>query len=147
MTWTGGCLCGAVRWESEAPPITTRTCWCRDCQYLGAGSGTVGACFRTAAFKVVGGMTDFASIADSGNRMHRRFCSTCGTPLFSEAEARPHLIFVRVGSFDDPNPFGRRVRRAGPASMLNCRAWSSNPRLPRSSLAHCAASAVAGRLQ
>jgi len=35
--------------------------------------------------------------------MHRRFCPSCGTPLFSEAEARPHLIFVRVGTFDDPN--------------------------------------------
>ena len=103
MTMTGRCLCGAVRWESADPPITTRACWCRDCQYLGAGSGTVGACFRTAAFKVVGKTSDFSSVADSGNRMHRRFCPDCGTPLFSEAEARPHLIFVRAGTFDDPN--------------------------------------------
>jgi hypothetical protein len=102
MAVTGGCLCGAVRWACGEPPITTRACWCRDCQYLGAGSGTVGACFRTAAFKVTGHTTDFSSTSDSGNRMHRRFCPTCGTPLFSEAEARPHLIFVRVGSFDDP---------------------------------------------
>jgi hypothetical protein len=34
--------------------------------------------------------------------MHRQFCKTCGTPLFSAAESRPHLVFVRVGSFDDP---------------------------------------------
>jgi hypothetical protein len=34
--------------------------------------------------------------------MHRRFCATCGTQLFSEAEARPHLIFVRAGTLDDP---------------------------------------------
>jgi hypothetical protein len=111
VTLTGGCLCGAVRWESQEPPITTRVCWCRDCQYLAAGSGAVGACFRTAAFQAVGNTTDFASTADSGNRMHRRFCSKCGTPLFSEAEARPHLIFVRVGSFDDPN-------RASPAMTI-----------------------------
>jgi len=103
MTVTGRCLCGAVRWESAEPPITTRVCWCRDCQYLGAGSGTVGVCFRTAAFKVVGKTSDFSSVADSGNRMHRQFCPECGTPLFSEAEARPHLIYVRAGTFDDPN--------------------------------------------
>ena len=49
MTITGRCLCGAIRWESSAPPIVTRVCWCRECQYLGAGSGTVNACFRTAS--------------------------------------------------------------------------------------------------
>ena len=54
MTITGRCLCGAVRWESSEPPVVTRVCWCRDCQYIGAGSGTVNACFRTAAFTVIG---------------------------------------------------------------------------------------------
>jgi len=63
----------------------------------------VGAAFRTAGFKVVGQTSDFSGVANSGNRMHRRFCTNCGTPLFSEAEARPHLIFVRAGTFDDPN--------------------------------------------
>jgi hypothetical protein len=103
MTMTGGCLCGAVRWKSADAPITTRACWCRDCQYLGAGSATVGACFRSAGFEITGATSVFSSTADSGNRMHRRFCPACGTPLFSEAQARPHLIFVRVGSFDDPS--------------------------------------------
>ena len=103
MTITGKCLCGAVRWESTEPPIITRWCWCRDCQYLGAGSGTVNTCFRTASFKVTGKTTDYLSAADSGNRMHRKFCSKCGTPLFSEAESRPHLVFVRTGTLDDPN--------------------------------------------
>jgi len=50
-----------------------------------------------------GQTNDYLSVADSGNQMHRRFCPSCGTSLFSEAEARPHLIFVRVGTFDDPN--------------------------------------------
>jgi hypothetical protein len=103
MQISGRCLCGAVHWQSTEAPIVTRVCWCRDCQYLGAGSGTVNACFRTATFKIVGFTSDHSSVADSGNRMHRRFCPKCGTPLFSEAETRPHLIFVRVGTFDDPN--------------------------------------------
>ena len=103
MTITGRCFCGAIRWESSAPPVVTRVCWCRDCQYIGAGSGTVNACFCMATFVVHGNTSDYPSVAASGNQMHRRFCPTCGTPLFSEAEARPHLIFVRVGTFEDPN--------------------------------------------
>jgi hypothetical protein len=103
MTIRGQCLCGAVHWESSEPPIVTRHCWCRDCQYLGGGSGTVNACFRTATFSIKGTTRDFSSPAASGNQMHRRFCPACGTPLFSEAASRPHLIFVRVGSFEDPN--------------------------------------------
>jgi hypothetical protein len=35
--------------------------------------------------------------------MHRKFCPKCGTHLFSEAESRPHLIFIRAGTLDDPN--------------------------------------------
>ena len=103
MAITGGCLCKAVRWESSAPPIVTRVCWCRDCQYFGAGGATVNACFRTATFTVTGKTSDYSSLADSGNRMHRQFCPACGTPLFSAAEVRPHLVFVRAGTFDDPN--------------------------------------------
>jgi hypothetical protein len=98
----GGCLCGAVRYEISAAPITSRVCWCRLCQRIGAGSGTVNVCFATAAVTIHGALSDYVSTADSGNTMHRRFCPGCGVHLFSEAEARPHLIFVRAGTLDDP---------------------------------------------
>jgi hypothetical protein len=52
---------------------------------------------------VDGDVTWFESVADSGNRMHRGFCPTCGTPLFSRAEVRPHLVFIRAGALDNPN--------------------------------------------
>lgn len=99
---TGGCLCGAVRYHTEAEPITTRLCWCRVCQFLAAGNAAVNVCLPTAGMTITGELRDYVSIADSGNRMHRRFCPTCGTHMFSEAESRPHLIFVRVGTLDDP---------------------------------------------
>jgi len=51
MTITGGCRCGAVRYSFEAEPITARHCWCRDCQYIGAGSGTVNVFFPSDAVK------------------------------------------------------------------------------------------------
>jgi hypothetical protein len=101
MNITGKCLCGAVRYTATAKPIATRMCWCRDCQYFAAGNATVNACFPSNTVTIEGTLSDYRSVADSGNVMHRRFCPTCGTHLFSEAESRPHLIFIRVGTLDD----------------------------------------------
>jgi len=114
MDITGGCLCRAVRYRISAAPIVARVCWCRLCQYLGSGSGTVNVCFPSAAVSVEGELRDFLSVADSGNTMHRRFCPNCGTQVFSAAESRPHLVFVRAGTLDD-----REVAR--PATTI----WTS----------------------
>jgi hypothetical protein len=102
MEITGGCLCQAVRYSISAAPIATRTCWCRVCQYIGAGSATVNSGFRSDAVTVSGELRDYVMAADSGSVMHRRFCPSCGTHLFTASEARPHLVFVRAGTLDDP---------------------------------------------
>jgi len=99
---TGGCLCGAIRYQTEAAPIVTRYCWCRVCQYFATGNAAVSVCFPTKGMSINGTANDYVSIADSGTKMHRRFCPACGVHLFSEAETRPHLIFVRAGTLDDP---------------------------------------------
>jgi len=102
MLITGGCLCRSIRYEIAAAPIVTRVCWCRLCQFIGAGSGTVNTCFPSAALTLHGEPRSYRSVADSGSVMFRRFCPTCGTHLFSAAESRPHLVFVRAGTLDDP---------------------------------------------
>ena len=101
MEITGRCLCGTVRYRVSAKPLASRSCWCRVCQYIGAGSATVNVCFPSKAIFIDGELRDFRSVADSGTVMHRRFCPQCGTHMFGEAETRPHLIFVRVGTLDD----------------------------------------------
>jgi Glutathione-dependent formaldehyde-activating enzyme len=62
----------------------------RVCQYLGCGTGAVSALFRKEGVTV------------SGPR-HRRFCSQCGTQIFSEAEERPAATFIREGTLDNPD--------------------------------------------
>src|ERR1700691_4999051 len=87
---TGGCLCRAVRYEVKAEaPLGARYCWCRVCQYLGCGAGAVGTLFRKDDVTVSGPLRDYVCQADSGATMHRRFCTQCGTQVFSEAEERP----------------------------------------------------------
>jgi hypothetical protein len=99
----GGCACGAVRYQAAGAPVAARICMCRICQRITGGAGSVLAFFATDGFVVEGRTGDFAAVADSGNIIHRQFCPECGTPLFSSAEVRPHLIGVRVGSLDDPS--------------------------------------------
>jgi len=98
----GGCLCGAVRYTANSTPIVIRACWCKLCQTLASGNATINVAFPTHSVTIHGELKDYTSIADSGNRMHRRFCPDCGTHVFSEAEERPNMIVVRAGTLDHP---------------------------------------------
>jgi hypothetical protein len=129
-SFTGGCLCGAVRYQFTAAPLSSRVCWCRLCQYLGAGSGTVNVVFPSEGLTVSGELRDFQSIADSGNVMHRQFCPNCGTQVFSAAESRPHLTIARAGTLDDPE----RVKPSSTIWTTEAPSWAcidqSLPMLP-----------------
>ena len=98
---TGGCLCGAVRYEASTKPLMTRACWCRTCQFIAAGNATINMVYSTDSVSILGELNDFESIADSGNKMHRKFCPKCGVHLFSQAEVRPHILIVRAGTLDN----------------------------------------------
>ena len=102
MAITGGCLCGAVRYAISAEPLATRACWCRTCQHLGAGSATVNVFFPSAAIVVEGEIKDYASPAASGNMVEHGFCPKCGTPVFTQSQARREVKGVRAGTLDDP---------------------------------------------
>lgn len=128
MELTGGCLCKAVHYRVLGAPVTARACWCRMCQTIGGGSGTVNALFDTAALTVEGELKEFKFIADSGNVMYCRFCAVCGTHVLVSSQRRPHLTAVRVGTLDDPN-------RVSPESTIwtaMAPAWAAfDPKLPR----------------
>lgn len=102
MTIGGGCACGAVRLEITAEPISARQCWCRFCQYIGAGSGTVNVVFPAEAVTATGELAWYETVADSGTPMRRGFCPACGTPIFTLATTRPHLTIIRAGALDNP---------------------------------------------
>lgn len=98
---TGGCLCGAVKYTVNSKPLVTRECWCKFCQTIASGNATINLAFPLESITIVGELQDYPNIADDGNKMHRRFCPTCGVHLFSEAEERPSIIVVRAGTVDD----------------------------------------------
>lgn len=110
MAISGGCLCGKVRFSIDAEaPLAARVCWCRVCQFVGAGTGTANAVFSKEKVAVTGVLASYDNVAESGNHMRRSFCPACGTPLFSEARERPQAIVVRIGSLDDPSAIAPQI--------------------------------------
>ena len=99
---TGGCLCGAVRYESTEPPIGAGYCHCSMCKKARGGIFAVGASFGRDRFRFTQGKP---KIYKSSAFAERGFCGDCGTPLFFRfATAGPYAdgITVSMGSLDDP---------------------------------------------
>ncbi|HEY0526973.1 MAG TPA: GFA family protein [Stellaceae bacterium] len=106
MTISGGCLCGAVRFEAAGEPLVSLKCHCRDCQYLSGGEPADAVVMPSQAVTVVKGEARaYWTRADSGNRVYRSFCATCGTPLFAGNEAHPEAIAIKTGALDEPARF------------------------------------------
>ena len=100
---SGGCLCGAVRYEIEMTPDIVAHCYCVDCRKTsGTGHATL-AIVPEPQFSVDGEMTFFDAPADSGNVVSRGFCGTCGCPILSKNTGMPGMLFPRMSSLDDPD--------------------------------------------
>ena len=104
-TITGGCMCGAVRYEISAEPMMAGHCHCRACQQAG-GTAKCSAFFvPTDAIKITGEVRYFGSPTDSGNTSNRGFCPTCGSRLVGGSTGMPGMTGVMAGSLDDPSLF------------------------------------------
>lgn len=98
----GGCLCGAIRYESDSKPARMVASDCRHCQkHAGAAIAlSVGIPERT--LRVRGLMPSvYEDIRPSGSVILRSFCPDCGTPLFTETDGEPIMIFINAASLDD----------------------------------------------
>ena len=100
---TGGCLCGAVRYEVAAEPVYIGHCHCRSCQRAsGAGHATYVGVPR-AALTVRGETRFYALTGGSGRQALRHFCPVCGSQLFGTGEMDPGTATLYAGSLDDPS--------------------------------------------
>ena len=101
MNLSGGCHCGAVRYEVDGEALTHALCHCTDCRRH-AGAPMVGwTMYPSAALKVTKGTPKvYASSADG----RRHFCGDCGTGLFYVNTAMlPDIIDVQSATYDDPD--------------------------------------------
>ncbi|MDH3594867.1 MAG: GFA family protein [Rhodospirillales bacterium] len=103
--YTGGCRCGAVRYECSAEPMFPGNCYCRQCQKA-SGSGHVSAfAVPEEALTITGEVKYFDHPADNGNTASNGFCPTCGAPVLGKSSGMPGLMVIKAASLDDPSWF------------------------------------------
>ena len=102
---SGGCLCGALRWEAKGPPQAMGFCYCADCRKA-SGSGYIPfAMFRSEDLHITGLTISFSSKAANGNDAIRNSCAVCAGLVFGGPLGQTDSHSIYVGSADDPTWF------------------------------------------
>jgi hypothetical protein len=106
---SGGCLCGALRYELEGEPLYMGHCYCEDCRKA-SGSGFIPFMgYASGKVRFSGEPRTFRSKAANGNVAARNFCSLCGGLVFGGEIGKTESFTIYAGSLDDPTPFSPTV--------------------------------------
>ncbi len=101
MKLTGGCMCGAVRYELNSEPFDCGWCHCRTCQLNSGAPAMVFASVPYDDFVWIQGADKVRSVRSSAFG-HRAFCGTCGTPLLMMVDHHPRTVDFSVSTLDRP---------------------------------------------
>jgi class 3 adenylate cyclase len=101
---TGGCMCGAVRYEATEKPLGSMICHCRMCQKFSGAPILGGTTFRSAALRFTSGEPKYfrsSAIAERG------FCGDCGTALVYRGTLGrwTEWVMIWTASLDEPEKF------------------------------------------
>ena len=96
--WTGGCLCGAIRYEVAPSEVRNWYCHCRMCQRWTGSVVGADALVPKSDFRITSGEPKYYR---SSAFAKRGFCSDCGSPLiFWPIE--DDWLGIQIGTLDDP---------------------------------------------
>ncbi|MEZ5708143.1 MAG: GFA family protein [Blastomonas sp.] len=112
MSESGGCHCGAVRYEVTGEPGHHALCHCTDCRRSSGAPAVSWAMFAQDQISISGG--DLIDYASSENAI-RQFCAKCGTGLFYINETVfPGLVDIQSATLDNPDafPLGAQIQTA-----------------------------------
>ena len=91
--YSGGCLCGDIRFVATGRPYRVGLCHCLDCRKHHGALFYAAAIYPQHAVAISGETRDYAG---------RHFCPRCGSPVFGRSEDE---IEIHLGSLDTPNQF------------------------------------------
>lgn len=108
---SGGCHCGAVRYEMPAEVAHHTLCHCTDCRKASGAPAVAWAMAAADQVTITGAPLTYAS-SEHGRRL---FCGACGSSLFYTNDAVfPGMIDVQSATLDDPDaiPLGAQIQTA-----------------------------------
>ena len=115
--YTGGCLCGALRYEAVGEPLGSGHCYCADCRKA-SGSGFVPFMgFKASDVRFSGEAREFRSKAARGGEAVRNRCAVCMSLVFGGEIGKSASFTLYAGSLDEPSDLPSDVRylRRGPS--------------------------------
>lgn len=100
---SGGCLCGAVRFELSAPAEAAGYCHCTRCQKRTGSAASAQARIDGQTFELTRGDRQLKAWRHPDGGFEKCFCAECGAHLFSRNPDDPMQMSVRMSAFDgDP---------------------------------------------
>jgi hypothetical protein len=107
--WTGGCLCGALRYEAKGPPAFMGHCYCNECRKA-SGSGFIPfASFPSTAFEMTGETRVHSHPLPDSRVADRNFCPRCGGLVFGGIVGKDKVHTVYAGSLDNASLFKPQI--------------------------------------
>ena len=115
---SGGCHCGAVRYEAAGESKFSIHCQCTDCRKF-SGSGHKSIMKMPAdGMTVTGQVTGYDYQGGSGAVITHHFCTKCGAGVYSKHAGVENAVFLYASAFDDPERFTPNMvvyTRSGPS--------------------------------
>jgi hypothetical protein len=99
---TGGCGCGAVRFEIDRPLVAAVYCHCTRCQRRSSSGAPASARIEPGSMTIVKGEEHLRGW-NPGGGFEKVFCGECGSALLARDPDTKETTIVRLGAFDgDP---------------------------------------------
>ena len=102
---SGGCACGAIKYETDADPVVMVNCHCRDCQRSSGSAYAAIMVVPKSAVRVSGEPRYHRVVGSGGKAVERGFCPNCGSQVTAKLERMPDVLGLQAGSLDNPARF------------------------------------------